>query len=183
MARFHIPHFEEAGRLNPKTIHDRLPEALYSKALDYLVITCVDLAFVREGQLLLAQRTCYPRPSWWLIGGRMVAGESPIVAAQRKAAEEAQLFDLLPDQFQFIGVYSTCFAMREQEPRQHGSHTVNLTYRVQLTEDERTRIQLSQAEYNSHYRWLALSEVEQILDLSNPIDRALQTIVHDLRNW
>ncbi|HEY9616123.1 MAG TPA: NUDIX hydrolase [Microcoleaceae cyanobacterium] len=182
MAQLQVPHFEEAGRLNPKTIHDRMPESLYSNALDYLVITCVDLAFVREGQLLLAQRTRYPRPSWWLIGGRMVAGESPIAAAQRKAAEEAQLKDLAVDRFQFIGAYSTCFAMREQEPQQHGSHTVNLTYRVQLTEVEQTQIQLSQAEYNSHYRWLALSEVEQILDSSNPLDRALQAIVHDLRN-
>ncbi|MBL1175091.1 MAG: NUDIX hydrolase [Pantanalinema sp. GBBB05] len=148
-----------------------------------MVITCVDLAFVREGQLLLAQRTRYPRSSWWLIGGRMVAGESPIAAAQRKAAEEAQLVGLGAERFQFLGVYSTCFAMREQEPRQHGSHTVNLTYRVQLTAVEQAQVQLSQAEYNSHYRWLALSAVEQILDLSNPIDHALQTIVHDLRNW
>ncbi|MGI0486067.1 NUDIX domain-containing protein [Pantanalinema rosaneae CENA516] len=183
MSRFQVPHFEERGRLNPKTSHDRMPESLYSSALDYLVITCVDLAFVREGQLLLAQRCQYPRASWWLIGGRMVAGESPIATAQRKAAEEAQLGNLTVDRFQFIGTYSTCFAMRQQEPQQHGSHTVNLTYRVTLTQLEQTQIQLSQTEYNSTYRWLALSEVEQILDLGNPLDRALQAVVHDLRNW
>lgn len=183
MSRFHVPHFEEIGRLNPKTSHDRLPEALYSTALDYLVITCVDLAFVWERQLLLAQRTHYPRQSWWLIGGRMVAGESPITAAQRKAAEEAQLMNLNVDRFQWIGAYSTCFAMRAQEPRQHGSHTVNLTYMVQLTDREQAQVQLSQAEYNSNYRWLAISEVERILDSRDPIDLALQAIVHDLRHW
>lgn len=183
MAQFPVPHFEETGRLNPKTSHDRMPESLYSNALDYLVITCVDLALVWEQQLLLAQRTCYPRPSWWLIGGRMVAGESPIAAAQRKAAEEAHLVNLAVERFQFVGVYSTCFAMRAQEPRQHGSHTVNLTYMVQLTTVEQAQVQLSRAEYNSHYQWLALLEVERILDSGNPIDRALQAIVHDLRNW
>lgn len=179
---YKVQHFAETGRINPKTAADRMPDADYGVALDYLVFTCVDLIFFRQNQILLARRNRYPRKTWWIVGGRMVAGESPIEAAQRKAAEEAGLESLVSDRFQLIGVYSTSFAFREQEPMHHGSHSVNLTYFVELSEVEKQSLTLISTEYEAGYRWV---DLEQVINLVNPddsLDQALLAIVHDVRN-
>jgi ADP-ribose pyrophosphatase YjhB (NUDIX family) len=175
-----VPHFAEVGRFNPKSAADLMPEADYAVALDYLVITCVDLAFVHDGQILLARRNRYPRKTWWIIGGRMVAGESPIATAQRKALEEASLANLAGDRFHFTGVYSTSFAFREQEPMHHGSHSVNLTYQIELTELEKQLLQLVSSEYEADYRWVDLEQVIHLIDPNDSLDQALLAIVHDI---
>lgn len=175
-----IPHFEEAGRRNPRIVRDRLPEQVYSLALDHLVLTCVDLALIYRQQILLARRNQYPRKSWWLVGGRMMAGEDPLVTAQRKASEEANL-SLARDRFHYVGVYSTCFALRAQAPEQHGSHTVNLTYQVSLTFDEQASLHLSPQEYDTYYQWVELDQVERCLEASDRLDQALLHIIHDIR--
>ncbi|MDX2240764.1 MAG: NUDIX hydrolase [Leptolyngbyaceae cyanobacterium bins.302] len=179
--KLHVPHFVEAGRTNPKTATDRMPEAEYAVALDYLVFTCVDLVFLFQSQMLLARRNRYPRRAWWVIGGRMVAGESPIESAQRKASEEAGLGNLEGDRFQLIGVYSTSFAFREQEPIHHGSHSVNLTYQVELTETEKQDLKLISTEYEASYQWINLDQVTQLIDPEDSLDQALLAIVHDVK--
>ncbi|MGA7934221.1 MAG: NUDIX hydrolase [Kovacikia sp.] len=176
MPQFDVPHFEEEGRIHPTSPEDRMPVSQYGLALDYLVFTCVDLAFTWNHQVLLARRNQYPRKSWWVMGGRMVAGESPIAAAQRKTAEEAGLPDLQSERFEYVGVYSTCFAFRNQEPRQNGSHSVNLTYRVALTEAEKTQVTLNQ-EYDSDWQWVEFDAVNQLLDLNTVLDQALLNLI------
>lgn len=178
---YNVLHFAEAGRVNPKTAADRMPEQEYAAALDYLVFTCVDLVFRFQHQILLARRNCYPRKSWWIVGGRMVAGESPLDTAQRKAGEEAGLDILDGDRFQFIGVYSTSFAFREQAPSHHGSHSVNLTYLVELTEVETQHLQLVATEYEADYRWVELDQVINLIDPNDALDQALLAIVHDVK--
>ncbi len=175
-----VPHFEEVGRVNPKTADERLPEQAYSLALDHLVLTCVDLALIHNHQILLAHRNQFPRRSWWLVGGRMIAGEDPLITAQRKASEEAGL-SLARDRFHYIGVYSTCFALREQEPRHHGSHTVNLTYQVMLTADEKVSLKLSPQEHGTLYQWIDLDQVEEWLEAGDRIDQALLQAVYDIQ--
>lgn len=178
---YNVLHFAETGRINPKTPSDRMPEAEYATALDYLVFTCVDLIFYCQDHILLARRNRYPRKSWWIVGGRMVAGESPLATAQRKAAEEAGLEELVSDRFQFIGVYSTSFAFREQAPTHHGSHSVNLTYLVELTDLEKQHLTLISSEYEAGYQWV---ELDHVIDLINPddsLDQALLAIVHDVK--
>lgn len=158
-----------------------MPEAAYSNALDHIVFTCVDIAFLYGDRLLLAKRTRYPRKSWWIIGGRMVAGETPIESAQRKASEEAQLHHLTAERFQYIGVYSTSFAFREQPPMHHGSHSVNLTYQVALSEPETQLLQLTSNEYDSNYQWVQLQQISELTDVNSPLDQALLQISQDLR--
>ncbi len=158
-----------------------MPEAAYSSALDHIVFTCVDIAFLYGDRLLLAKRNHYPRKAWWIIGGRMVAGENPIETAQRKASEEAQLHHLAAERFQFSGVYSTSFAFREQAPRHHGSHSVNLIYQVALSEPETHLVQLTSSEYDSHYQWIQLEQISTLVDATSPLDQALLQMVQDLR--
>ena len=173
-----IPHFQEKNRLNPYTPDDRMPIETYSEALDYLVIGCVDLVFTCQSQVLLAQRDRPPRASWWLIGGRMTAGERPEQAAIRKAAEEASL-EISPDRLQWIGVYSTCFATRFQAPQQHGLHSLNLTYRVELDTAEKNAIVLDRSEYCA-WEWIELERVSDRLEADDGMDEALLHVLHSL---
>jgi ADP-ribose pyrophosphatase YjhB (NUDIX family) len=131
----------------------KMSEVAYREALDHLVITCVDLVFTQGAQVLLAQRRYSPRASWWIVGGRMVAGEAPLDTACRKAREEAGLGELSPERFRWVGVYSTCFAQRRQPPEHHGSHSVNLTYAVELTWVERQHLTLTPEEYRD-WQWV-----------------------------
>ncbi|MDX2229093.1 MAG: NUDIX domain-containing protein [Leptolyngbyaceae cyanobacterium bins.349] len=176
-----VPHFAESGRVNPRTAADLMAESDYAAALDHLVLTCVDLVFLHQNQILLARRNRYPRKTWWVIGGRMVAGEPPIEAAQRKAVEEAGLAHLAGDRFRLVGVYSTSFAFREQAPTHHGSHTVNLTYLIELTAAEKAALMLTSAEYEADYQWIELDQVMHLIDPNDSLDQALVAIVHDVK--
>ncbi len=174
-----VPHFEEAGRRNPVTPADRMPAREYGIALDYLVFACVDIALTYQNQVLLAKRSRYPRKGgWWIVGGRMVAGESPLEAVARKVGEEAGLVSIDPDRFIYLGAYSTCFAKRDQEPAKNGSHSVNLTYQLELMAKEQSQLLLND-EYDDR-QWVAFKDVKQLIDMENELDRALLKIVRDL---
>jgi len=175
-----VPHFQEAGRMNPVSPDDRMPEAVYSTALDFLVFACVDLVFTYQQQLLLAKRNTEPRSSWWIVGGRMVAGEEPKATAMRKAHQEAQLANLDTDRFHCIGVYSTCFAVRRQAPKHHGSHSLNVTYQIELTLEEKEQIKLRSDEYDT-WQWLSVERAKSLLTPDEAMDQALLKLIDALR--
>lgn len=166
--------------MNPVTTDDRMPETAYSTALDFLVFACVDLVFTHRHQILLAKRNTEPRSSWWIVGGRMVAGESPKDTAIRKAQQEAQLANLNPDRFQCLGIYSTCFATRRQAPIHHGSHSLNVTYQIELTVLEKEQLKLRSDEYDT-WQWMDLDHVNSLLKPDDAMDQALLRIVSDLQ--
>lgn len=172
-----VPHFEEPERINPVCPHDQLAIEVYSAALDHLVIACVDAVLTCEQQILLAKRNRYPHPSWWIIGGRMSAGESPQAAICRKVANETKL-DFQPDRFTFVGVYSTCFAFRHQPPQHHGSHTLNLTYQIELTASEKAQLQLQQDEHET-WAWVNFDRLPVLLSSNQFMDRALLQILQN----
>ena len=172
-----LPHFQDPDRLNPATSGDRLPTEIYSQALDHLVIACVDIVLTYQTEIFLAKRNHPPRPSWWILGGRMVAGEAPLAAASRKIREEAAL-DISSDRLQFIGVYSTCFAHRQQPPQQNGLHSLNITYQVELTAVEKAQLQLSTAEYEWG-EWMGGDRICGLLNDQIVMDKALLQVVQD----
>jgi len=174
-------HFREPERIDPVTSADRLPAEVYNTALDHLVIACVDIVFTCQNQVLLVKRNRYPRLSWWIIGGRMVAGEDPKQTAIRKAAQELGIEGLSADRLQYLGCYSTCFAFRHQAPQHHGSHTLNLTYRTELTALEQESILLCPDEHQT-WQWFKLDEVICWLDTDQIMDRALLRVMQDLRD-
>lgn len=176
---FEVPHFEEVGRVNPVQPNDRLSQAVYSQALDHVVVACVDLVLTHKGQVLLAKRNTLPRLSWWFIGGRMVAGEDPKATAQRKAAQEAHLAPLDPARLCCLGVYSTCFATRQQPPIHHGAHSLNITYHLELTPPEKVRLRLRLSEHDT-WTWINLSAVECWLGTQDELDAALLRVLQDL---
>lgn len=175
-----VLHFQEAGRINPVSPAALMPEAAYSTALDFFVFACVDLVFTHQSQLLLAKRNIKPRSFWWIVGGRMAAGEEPKATAIRKAQQEAHLANLDAIRFQYVGVYSTCFAVRQQAPQHHGSHSLNITYQIELTALEKAQLKLRSDEYDT-WQWVEPDEVESLLHLNGELDRALLTVIHDVQ--
>jgi ADP-ribose pyrophosphatase YjhB (NUDIX family) len=173
-----LPHFQDRDRLNPVSSGDRLPTQTYSQALDHLVIACVDIVLTHQTEIFLAKRQYPPRPSWWILGGRMVAGEAPLVAASRKIREEAAL-DVAGDRLQFVGVYSTCFAHRQQPPQQNGLHSLNITYQVELTPIEKAHLKLSTTEYEQG-EWMSGDRIRSLLNDQVVMDKALLQIIQDL---
>jgi len=175
-----LPHFQDPDRLNPVTSSDRLPTEIYSQALDHLVIACVDIVLTHQTEIFMAKRNHPPRPSWWILGGRMVAGEAPLAAASRKVREEAAL-DISSDRLQFVGVFSTCFAHRQQPPQQNGLHSLNITYQVELTAVEKTQLKLSTTEYEQG-EWMEGDRIDSLLNDQIAMDKALLEVIHTPRN-
>lgn len=175
-----VLHFEEAGRTNPVEPGTYMPTPVYGQALDFLVFACVDLVFTYQHQLLLAKRNTYPRSSWWIIGGRMVAGEDPRDTARRKAHQEAQLANLDAARLRCIGVFSTCFARRQQPPQHHGSHSLNVTYQIELTLAEKDQVSLRPDEYDT-WQWVDVDRVKGQLKPDDAMDQALLAIVANLQ--
>ncbi len=175
-----VPHFQEAGRLNPVSPADQMPEAVYSQALDHLVFACVDLVLTHQQQILFAKRNIEPRSSWWVVGGRMFTGEAPRETAQRKAQQEARLAAVELSRFRCIGVYSTCFATRRQAPQQHGSHSLNVTYQIELTLHEKEQVKLRSDEYDT-WLWVDFDAVETLLEANDVMDQALIQLVKDVQ--
>jgi len=67
-----------------------IPKKQYIKILENLLILCVDI-IVRDkkGNYLLVKRVNEPKKGrWWVIGGRVLKGESLEKAAVRKVREE-----------------------------------------------------------------------------------------------
>lgn len=110
----------------------------------------------------------------------MIAGEDPIATAKRKACQEAQLAPLDADRFRYIGVYSTCFATRHQAPKHHGSHSLNLTYQIELTVPEKENVSLRSDEYDT-WQWIDLDDVKSLLKFDEALDQALLSVISDLR--
>jgi ADP-ribose pyrophosphatase YjhB (NUDIX family) len=173
-------HFQDPDRQNPKAPSDRLSSDLYSQALDHLVIACIDILLTHQSQIFLAKRQSPPRPSWWIIGGRMAAGESPLAAAHRKLLEEVGLA-ISPDRLSYIGAYSTCFSTRQQPPQHHGLHSLNLTYQVELTPPEKAALDLSPTEYLQG-EWMRDDRIAKLLDTAIVMDQALLQIIQDSKN-
>jgi ADP-ribose pyrophosphatase YjhB (NUDIX family) len=155
-----------------------LPDAVFGQALDALVIACTDVVLVHQTEVLLAKRCRYPIQDWWVIGGRMVPGESPQKTAQRKVQEEAGVA-LSEARFHFVGVYSTFFVPRLQPVAEHGLHSINLTYWVELTPEERSRLHLIASEYTD-WHWFAWAEVLKILNTNTPNHRPLLRVLADV---
>jgi ADP-ribose pyrophosphatase YjhB (NUDIX family) len=148
-----IPHFVEEGAKNVPS-SARLSAELYAQALDSLVIACVDILVTHRDHIFLVKRKTYPHPSWWFIGGRMRAGESPVSTAQRKVVEDIGLDRIAAERFRYVGTFSTQFARRQQPPQENGLHTLNLTYHLTVSPEEIRQIQLCDQEY-AESQWIA----------------------------
>ena len=154
-------------------------DGTYSKILDSIVIACVDIMITSGENILLVKRNIEPRKGhWWILGGRMIAGESPIICAKRKLLKDVG-FDLIDEsRLQYFNTYSTYFNIRHQEPKNNGSHTVNITYLLELSQDELSELVFDKYEY-ADYVILPKNDVKKFLESKNE-DEYITTIINDL---
>lgn len=85
-----------------------IPIEDYRKIVEVLPILCVDVIIKnRNGEYLLVKRANEPlKDQWWVIGGRVLKGESLEQAAKRKVYEEV---GLEINNVKFIGYYEDAF--------------------------------------------------------------------------
>lgn len=70
-----------------------IPARQYQQIIEVLPILCVDVVITNpRGEYLLIKRANQPRQGeWWVIGGRLLKGETLEAAAIRKVREETSL--------------------------------------------------------------------------------------------
>jgi len=133
-----------------------LDEETYSKALDSLVIACVDIVLLNDSKIFLAKRKRHPQKDWWIVGGRMSPGESIEQTAQRNSKRELNL-ELAPNRFKFLTVFSAVWDKRAHKPSENGSHTISIVETIEVTKDETELISIND-EYEE-FKWLYPKEI------------------------
>jgi colanic acid biosynthesis protein WcaH len=70
-----------------------IPESKYASIIEVLPILCVDIMIQNpDGEYLLIQRAREPlKGEWWVIGGRVLKGETLVEATIRKIKDETNL--------------------------------------------------------------------------------------------
>jgi ADP-ribose pyrophosphatase YjhB (NUDIX family) len=116
-----------------------LDEEVYAKVLDSVVVACVDILVTCEDEVVIARRTRHPQASWWLFGGRMIAGESIFVTARRVMQNECGL-DIPTDRLVPLTTFVAAWNKRAHEPEDNGTHTLSVVLRVEITRDEYANI-------------------------------------------
>jgi ADP-ribose pyrophosphatase YjhB (NUDIX family) len=120
----------------------------YAKALDTLVVACVDIAPVYKGKVLLGKRTRHPQADWFIFGGRMHAGEGVGDSAKRLMKTEMGL-TVAEERLTFLTTFSAAWAKRAHAPIDNGTHTTSFTLAIELREEEVERINLND-EYSEY---------------------------------
>lgn len=115
-----------------------LSDEEYSRAMSALPIVCTDAVIIERGTGLfyLARRRVQPCPDWWIIGGRVSAGEPFLDAMRRNFLRETGV-DVSTERFSMMSIYRFLWATREQAPQTAGSDNLAFTYAVELTPAER----------------------------------------------
>lgn len=109
----------------------------YANALEVFVVVCVDVVLVNRARktVYLARRKAKPMQGWWVIGGRIRAGEIEHNAMHRKFLQETSV-DVEPARFEFLRMNRYFWKDREQDPQNKGTDALAYTFAVELTDEE-----------------------------------------------
>lgn len=114
-----------------------LTKEAYAAAMESMVVVNADAVIINSYRrtIYLARRCVKPWKGWWMIGGRVFAGELPEDSMQRCFQRETSLY-IEKDRFRLIGMYRYLWKDREQEPQSAGSDNLGYTFAVELSEQE-----------------------------------------------
>lgn len=153
-----------------------LSNDVYKEALESLVIVVTDVLFVDRAKktIYLAKRKVKPMQDFWLIGGRVLAGEDAIYSIRRCVKRETGL-ELPADRFQFLTLNRYLWKDRAQEPQEKGADTLGYTFAVDLSPEERSVAaqNLDSDEYDTNY---GLQE----FDVAGLADHPMRQAITDL---
>ena len=101
----------------------------YARILEAFPRACSDVIAVRpeSKSFLLAKRKHYSALGVWAFGGGQRMGETPREAAARLMKREIGV-NLLPEDFQFLGLSVSFWIHRNPEPQQRGEHGIIFTF-------------------------------------------------------
>jgi ADP-ribose pyrophosphatase YjhB (NUDIX family) len=125
---------------NPEQLF--MDDEVYAKALDAIVLTCTDIALTKNGQMFLGKRTRHPQPDWWIVGGRMRAGETFTASATRLLKKELNL-PIAPERLLQLTVFAAAWKERAFAPANNGTHTVSIVLTAEISNDEAGHIKLN----------------------------------------
>jgi colanic acid biosynthesis protein WcaH len=114
-----------------RTSHAHIPDALYREIIRHVPTVCVDFIVTYQGKFLLTRRARNPlKGKWWVLGGRILKGETFEEAVRRKLKEEANITRVRS--ITFLGVENTRFSKGVYGfPVQ----TINVVFHVQALEE------------------------------------------------
>ena len=114
-----------------------LSDETYAEVSQSIALATADIVLVdstRE-RMYLARRRARPLQGWWWIGGRMMAGETPLHGAVRKLEQatslRAESSRLVP-----VAVFNYLWKDRAQAPQDIGCHMVAHTYLFEPSANE-----------------------------------------------
>lgn len=130
-----------------------IPQDLYNQFLENMVLCCVDCCVMNGNEMLLVRRNTEPaKGRWWLPGGRILKGESIVVASLRKVLEETGLKAKFVKR---LGAEETFF---EEGPHGGSIHSINI---MTLVETDSKDVVLDK--YSSEHQWVkGIYEYDQI---------------------
>ena len=108
---------------------DHISPDLYGILIDRVPIVCVDVIVRnKKGEYLLVQRNNEPlKGEWWVVGGRLLRGETLADGARRKCLEEA---GIKVDELNLEGAYEEVFTKCPWN--ESGIHTVSFVYSASI---------------------------------------------------
>ncbi len=122
-----------------------IPPDQYSEIIRVLPILCVDIIIKNiNGEYLLVKRNNEPKKDeWWIIGGRVLKGETLQSACLRKAKEEAglRISNVSP-----IGYYEL-FADKNAFGLPFAYHTVSVVFEATIDDLQRVRLDKQSKEF------------------------------------
>ncbi len=123
-----------------------IPESLYRKILAVMPVPCADAVIVNRKAFLLGKRTREPdKGKWWLVGGRIVKGETREKAVVRKVREETGFSRVKVEKELWSS--ETMFKNSFQGPP---SHTIGTVYLVSVP--SRT-VPRANEDFHDAFRW------------------------------
>jgi len=108
-------------------------------------------------KILLGKRNVHPQPDWWVVGGRMMPGETYVDSCRRLLQRELSL-DIHPSRFTSVCCQTMAWHLREQEPKNHGTSDLQVVLTFQLKEEELPNVVFDVKEYDE-VKWVDISEI------------------------
>lgn len=134
-----------------KEVIRELPVEDFKKTLSSFPIACIDIV-VRsvDSKILLIKRKEKPaKGDWWFPGGRIFKNEEILDAISRKLKDEVGIEEVV--EAEQIGAFETIF---EDGPFEEQSHTINITYIVELSKLAKDCSIVLQDKFADDYRWV-----------------------------
>ncbi len=152
----------------------------YVQAVSSMVIVCADILFysASKGVVYLAKRKSKPLSNWWMIGGRIKAGDTGEQGAVNNIKRETGL-EVDPSRLKFLAMNRYFFNNRQQEPQDIACDSLCYTFALDISNDElamaNTNLDKEEYEHVSEgkgFRTFGLAEIKEagthpaILDLA-----------------